>query len=249
MLIMNGKKSKNFISVVLPVYNSSLFIERNIKKLINFLSDVADEWEIIAVNDGSTDSTDSILHNLAKRQKNLIIAGRAEQKGKGFSVREGVLQARGDFIFFIDADLPYELKVLESMMLFLKEEYDVVIVNRALRESFAKNKANLFRRAASRVFRLMVYLITRLRIKDTQAGLKGFRREAAHRIFPLLITEGFAFDIEILLLAKHMKLKIKEVPAILDDSGISSINLIKESFRMAYDLFRIVRRHKISIND
>ncbi|MBI5045984.1 MAG: glycosyltransferase [Candidatus Niyogibacteria bacterium] len=242
---MDDKKNKNFISVVVPAYNSALFIEYSIKKLINFLSGVTDKWEIIAVNDGSTDSTDSILRNLAKQRNNLIIAGRTEQKGKGFSVKEGVLRAKGDFIFFIDADLPYELKVLENMMFFLKEEYDVVIVSRVLPGSFARNKANLFRRMASRVFRIVIYLLTRLRIKDTQAGFKGFRRGAAERIFPSLTTSGFAFDIEILLLAKNMGLKIKEVPAILDGGGISSINLARESFRMVYDLIRIVRRHKI----
>ncbi len=226
------------ISLIIPVYNEEKIINKTLEKLRGFLKKEKEDWEILIVSDGSTDNTLKILREYP--QKFFRIISYKNNKGKGFAIKKGVKEAKGDYICFIDSDLAYSFENLKNLLFYLKE-FDIVIGSRNLETDNHKSISAL-RRIFGKGFSIISNIILGYNIKDTQCGLKAFRKDIAKVLFSKQTLTGWSFDTEILYLAKKKSYKIKQVKAVvLEGYGTkdSKINFLKDPIKMFLDLLRI----------
>lgn len=221
------------LSVILPIYNASPWIEAKLVSLGNYLDTISLTSEIIAVDDGSSDDTSKKLHNLPKVRA--IISDK--NLGKFGAISLGMKEAKGRCKLFTDCDLPYELQAIGYIAsLILNRNFHIVTGDRTLPGSKSLNDVSNIRSLASRSFSLLVRLLVTGGLFDTQCGLKGFRNDVADAIFPLVQEKGFAGDLEVLYIALKYNLEIKRIPVRLIHNETSSIKLLKHSAEMALSL-------------
>ncbi len=227
------------LSLVIPAYNERAVILETAKTAIAVMSEKYAEWELIFVNDGSTDDTLRLLQKI--ENENVHIISYAQNRGKGYAVREGVLAAKGDLIFYTDADLAYGLDVIGTAAAILENtEADIAAGSRKLdREAYKKYPP--VRRLLSHCFALGSRVISGMNY-DTQCGLKGFKREAALAVFSRCEEERFAFDFEIMLTSEILGLNVAEIPVRIVNHRESKIRIMRDSIRMARDVLRIKKR-------
>lgn len=218
------------ISVIIPAFNEEKNIKNTIFTLDKLLYENFTDYEIIVVNDGSNDRTKHILNEIFL---NIHIINLNENHGKGYAIKQGIKYAGGDYIIFTDADLAYDVKNIKLFEDKLKKS-DIVIGVRNIK----KDCYSLKRRLYSNAFGYVTSLMLNEKI-DTQCGIKGFRKHCAKRIFPHIKTDGFAFDFEILYLAKKMKFSIDKINVVMNRQEKSSINFIKDPFFMLTDVLRV----------
>ena len=231
--------SSESISVVVPCFNEEKAIRQNLNNVFNYLNSRFSFFELIAVNDGSQDQT---LEELKKLQVSipLIIINNKINGGKGKAVKDGVLASKNEVIMFLDADLAIPIEELEKFLPELKNGYDIAIASRFVPGVKILKPVLWYRQRMERVFRIMRLVILNDRaIKDTQCGFKVFTRQAALKIFALAKINRFAFDAEIVFLAKKFGYKTKELPITLQNPQNSHIKIISDSLNMAADLIRI----------
>lgn len=232
------------LSVVIPAYNESAVIATSLRRILSYL-DTLDGGELIVVDDGSSDGTPEIVREIAERNPQLRLLVNERNRGKGFSVRNGVLAAQGDHVLYTDADLVFPIEGVEPFVEALKAGADVAIASRSHERSlFAlhpRHFSYIHRRyLVGRVFIRIVRALLDLPVTDTQAGFKCMRREAAREIFSRLTISSFAFDVEAIYIAHLRRLQIAELPVYFHYTGEqSSVQLAKDSFRMLRALFRI----------
>jgi len=224
------------ISVVIPAYNESKRIKRTLLQIEQYLSKHKAKYEIIVIDDGSTDDTVKVVKSL--KIKNLKILINRKNMGKGGSVRKGMLNSRGEYVLFSDADLSTPIEELDKLLRHIKK-YDIVIGSRALSGSNIKQHQPALREIIGKTFNFLVRFFTGLKIKDTQCGFKLFKGEATKEIFQKQKTRGFSFDVEVLYLAKRMRYSIKEVPITWINSPQSKVSAVKDSIKMLLDIIRI----------
>ncbi len=232
------KKARS-ISIIVPCYNEEKIVYQNLLKIINYLKNHFDSFEIIAVNDGSTDKT---LNELKKLQSvfPIRILNFERNEGKGRAVKEGILMSEKEIVGFIDADLPVSIEELEKFLIEIENGYDVVVASRFLPQSKVAIPVKWYRRLMEKAFRILRFLIlNEYEIKDTQCGFKVFKKEVAKKIFFLSRIKRFAFEAEIILIAKELGYKIKEVPIILKNPQTSHVKLWKDPPNMFLDLIKI----------
>jgi dolichyl-phosphate beta-glucosyltransferase len=191
------------LSVVIPVYNEERRIKDSLDKINKYLKNK--NYEIIVVDDGSTDKTREIVQKF----KNIIITKKRKNKGKGYSVKQGMLMAKGEYVLFLDADLSTPIEELGEFLKLIKK-YDVVIGSRAIKGS--KVKTSWYRKLLGRIGNFFISILAVKNIKDTQCGFKLFRKEAAKKIFEKQTINGWGFDFEILHIAQKLGFSIKEQP-------------------------------------
>jgi dolichyl-phosphate beta-glucosyltransferase len=231
------------LSLVIPAYNEADRLPATIRRiekhrrLWNFSSEI-----IIAV-EPSEDETLALAESAAKKVPQLVVLTHHEKRGKGFAVRSGMLRARGDFIFFTDADLSTPLEDLDaSLQRFRKDRsIQVIVGNRQHPETRILVHQNPGREWMGKVFNRFAQTMTGLRIRDTQCGFKGFRHRAAKEIFGRQRIDGFSFDVEVLLLARAMGFSTVEVPVHWTNSAASRVRVLRDSVVMLSDLFRVRR--------
>jgi glycosyltransferase involved in cell wall biosynthesis len=227
------------ISVVVPCYNEEKTIQKNLTKIFNYLNEHWEDFEVIVVNDGSTDGT---LKEIKKVQEKLPLRliDNPTNKGKGGVVKQGVLESSGELVMFLDADLGIPIEELEKFAPEIERGYDIVIASRFVPGLRIIRPVPWHRKIMEKVFRLLRLIILNDRnVKDTQCGFKVFQREAAMKIFPYLTVERFAFDAELIYLANQRHLKIKEIPISLQNPPNSHIRLFRDPLNMTLDLLRI----------
>lgn len=227
------------ISIVIPVYNEAGRILPSLKALGEFCRDRFDRFEIICVDDGSSDNTWEILSGLIDMP--FVKPFRlAENRGKGFAIRQGMRHAGGRLLFFTDADLPYRLEALVAAMnAFHQKGCDLVAGARELSDPTQHLKVGQSRSFASRVFSALVTRLFDLEVRDTQCGFKGFSRAAAQHIFTRLKISGYAFDVEVFIIARRLKLNVCRIPVTLVEQAGSKIRLTKDPIVMLFDLMRL----------
>lgn len=231
-------------SIIVPCYNAAQFIEASLARLLRFVSEAEDDLgpcEIIVIDDGSTDETSKIV---ASTFPEIALLTWESNRGKGAAVRAGMLESKGRYRFFIDADIPFDLSAFFTMMRYLRDkEFDLCIGRRDTEnvEEFAH--PNFVRRLASRVFTFVIARVVVTGVSDTQCGMKGFRANAAQYLFGQSHTRGFAFDVEILYLAYKSDLDIKRVPVRLTSSDHSSVSTFREAPRMLFEVLLIPFRY------
>ena len=190
-----------------------------------------------------TDGTREIATAAAARQPNLHILANPEHRGKGFAVRTGMLAATGEYIFYMDADLSVPLRDVDRFVEYLRThpEADVLLGNRQHPESKIVLEQSWLRRRMGQTFNLILRQLALAGVQDTQCGFKGFRRPAANAIFSRQRLDGFAFDVEVLLLARKLGLTVVDLPVEWRNSPESKVHMIRDSVRMLVDAIRIRR--------
>ncbi len=227
-------------SIIIPAYNESQRIGATLEKIIAYIRQQRWQAEIIVVNDGSTDNTVEIVKGFAAGAPMIRIVENPGNRGKGFSVRNGMLHASGDILLFSDADL--SAPIYEAKKLFEAIESgaaDVAIGSRWLARSLQTERQPIHREVLGRAYNVALKVVLGLHYKDTQCGFKAFTRAAAHAIFPSLKIERWGFDPEILFLAGRMKLKVVEIPVEWAHDGRSKINPVVDGIRMLGEMVRI----------
>lgn len=235
--------SEIFLSVVVPAYNEERNILETIRRVEAYMSHQCFGWELIIVNDGSTDRTDPRVRARLKESPNPSVhfLTSSANKGKGASARRGILEARGTYILLTDADLSSPIKESAKLIRALEEGYDIAIGSRAVREKGADVQQSRKRWLSGRIFNGLVRRIALKGFRDTQCGFKAFRHDAAKALFSKQTLDGFAFDVEILCLARKNGYKVKEVPVMWKEGSDSRVNLLKDSRAMLGDLFYLRR--------
>ncbi|MBN2459180.1 glycosyltransferase family 2 protein [Candidatus Woesearchaeota archaeon] len=222
------------ISVVIPAYNEEKRLEKTLVKVIRFCKRKFKNYEIIVVNDCSKDKTASIAFGYKKEGVRLI--SNKANKGKGYSVKNGIMHAKYPLVLFSDSDLATPIDELTKFLDYIKQGFDVVIASRRMKQSNVKTKQPFFRQLLGKTFPLLVNIIALPDFKDTQCGFKLFKTSLAKKIVKLQTFERFSFDVELLFIAKKMGAKIKEAPVTWIDQEGSKVHPIKDSYRMLRDL-------------
>jgi dolichyl-phosphate beta-glucosyltransferase len=228
------------LSVVVPAYNEAGKIGRDLEVLYHYLAHQAYRSEVLVVDDGSADRTQEVAAALQGRYAGLQVIRYAQNRGKGYAVKTGVLAARGTYVLFVDAGncVPYD--EIEKALVILCGGKDVAIGSRALARSQLLERQSWVRRVGSRVFGLVVHHLMGIApIRDTQCGFKMYRQEAARAIFSLSRIDGFMFDVEAILNAKRLGLSLQEFPVAWRNDPDSRFHPLTMSWGLIWQLTRI----------
>ncbi len=226
-------------SIVIPAYNEGRRIGRTLEKLLAYVADHAWDAEIIIVNDGSRDNTVDIIRRYAEKSPALKLVENPGNRGKGYSVRNGMSHAQGDVMLFSDADLSAPIEESGKLFEQIHSGADVAIGSRWLRPELQTQKQSLHRQIFGRVFNLALRVVLGLRFKDTQCGFKAFSRRAVDSIFPLQRIERWGFDPEVIFLAERNGLKVVEVPVQWAHERGGSIHPVRDGLRMLLEIFKV----------
>jgi glycosyltransferase involved in cell wall biosynthesis len=226
------------LSIVVPSYNEEARLPDTLEKISRYIREQRPNTEVIVVDDGSTDATAAVAEKFRGTIANLRVLSNGVNRGKGFSVRHGSLEALGDVVLFTDADLSAPIEEAKKLLAAL-ESHDVAIGSRALDRRLIETHQSAFREFAGILFNKIVRIILRLPFVDTQCGFKAFRREPCHIIFEQQTIERFGFDPELLYLARHHGLSTVEVPVRWAHSPATKVSMFRDSVQMFVDVFVI----------
>ncbi|VAW16047.1 hypothetical protein MNBD_BACTEROID05-1105 [hydrothermal vent metagenome] len=227
------------LSVIIPAYNEQEMIGSTIEEVGLFLKKNFPSYEIIVVDDGSTDNTKDIVSKVSNYHSSIKLISHYPNKGKGISVKEGIMQSKCDYVLFSDADLSTPIDEILKFMPFFDQGADVVIGSRALKESDLIKSQGIIRQNMGRFFNVLVQSLVLKGIKDTQCGFKCFKRSVARDVFSRQILSGFSFDAEILFIADDLNYVIKEVPVKWINREASRVSVVRDSLKMVRELFVI----------
>jgi len=228
------------MSIVIPAYNEEKRIEGSLSETCAYMNDFGMEYEIIVVDDGSSDGTGRIVGRIAKDVRNVRLVRYEKNRGKGHALRTGVLVTKGDFVLVMDADLSTPMDELGKLMPYLAEgEFDVAIGSRALALSDIIRKQPWWRRGMGKMFNRIVKVLVIGDFSDTQCGFKLFRGGVARNLFGEAKIDRFAYDVEILARARKKGYGIREVPIRWINSPESKVDPVKDSLQMLADLVKI----------
>ncbi len=232
-------KTTPFLSVIIPCYDEEKLIEDTLDTVTAYLSKKGYSHEIIVVDDGSRDDTVGIVGRFAEKCTRVKLLENGRNRGKGFSVRMGVLSASGEFVCFSDADLSTPIEEVEKLLHWIRRGFDIAIGSRGLKDSQVELHQPWWREMMGRTFNLFVRIMAVRGIKDTQCGFKCFRASVAADLFSRQMLDGFSFDVENLFIARKLGFSIKEVPIRWINRVESKVNPVTSSLQMLRDLFRI----------
>lgn len=226
-------------SIVIPAYNESARLGLTLEKIMACIADSQWDAEIVVVNDGSRDNTADIARSFAERFPQISVIENPGNRGKGYSVRNGMLHTTGRVLLFSDADLSSPLEEAARLFSAIQAGADVAIGSRWLDADLQTRKQPLYRQLFGRIFNLVLRVVLGLKFKDTQCGFKAFTREAALAIFPLQRIERWGFDPELLFLSRKMGFSAVEVPVRWAHSSGTRLHPLRDGFRMFCDVLQI----------
>lgn len=226
-------------SIVIPAYNESARLGASLEKVLSYVHSQKWNAEVIVVNDGSRDNSADIVRSFAAKDPILRLVENPGNRGKGYSVRHGMLNAKGEILLFSDADLSSPIEEAPKLLKALESGADIAIGSRWLRAETQTQRQPLHRQVFGRIFNLLLRLTLGLQFKDTQCGFKAFKRAAAQAIFPLQKIERWGFDPEVLFLARKLGFKVQEIPVAWGHSGGTRINPLVDGSRMFLEMLRI----------
>jgi glycosyltransferase involved in cell wall biosynthesis len=226
-------------SIVIPAYNEGARIGATLDRVLAHIQHSRWDAEVLVVNDGSTDDTAQIVQRYASNSPSLRLLENPGNRGKGYSVRTGVLHASGEVILFTDADLSSPIEEAEKLFAALAAGADVAMGSRWLRTELQTQRQPLHRQLFGRIFNLALRVILGLRYRDTQCGFKAFTRRVAQSVFPLQHIERWGFDPEILYLARKFGYNVQEVPVHWAHREGTRINPLRDGIRMFFEILRI----------
>jgi dolichyl-phosphate beta-glucosyltransferase len=238
------------LSVIIPTYNSASFILETLKELTKYLDNTGWDYELLFVDDGSRDETVAILEEKCSAQPRVRLLQNGKNRGKGYAVRKGMQEAQGEYLIFTDADLAYPPTEIGKILEALQEGADLAIATRVDPASRFVMSPEFFsylytRHVGSRLFNWLARKTLDLPLFDTQAGLKGFKREAKEIIFRRQTLSGFTFDVEILFVAHKHGLLIREVPVFFQYfTEATTISFLTQALKSFNDLISIRKKDK-----
>ncbi len=225
------------VSIVIPAYNEDKRLETSLVKIIKFCESKLDKYEIIIVDDGSTDNTFTVAEKFTSNR--VILLKNKINRGKGYSVKRGILKAKYPLVLFSDSDLATPINELIKFLDFINDGYDVVIASRNIKGAKIITKQPKYRQWLGKIFSILVRIITLPAFKDTQCGFKLFKTAKAKKIVQYQTLDRFSFDVELLYIAKKMNCKIKEAPVTWTDKRGTTVRLWKDTTKMLKDIIII----------
>jgi dolichyl-phosphate beta-glucosyltransferase len=226
-------------SIVIPAYNESARLGGTLDKVLAYVHSRGWNAEVIVVNDGSRDNTEQIARQFAGKDPIVRVVNNPGNRGKGFSVRNGMLHARGQIVLFSDADLSSPIEESSKLIAALDAGADIAIGSRWLRAETQTQRQPLHRQIFGRIFNLLLRITLGLQFKDTQCGFKAFKQHTVQAIFPLQKIERWGFDPEILFLARKFGFRVEEIPVAWGHSGGTRINPLIDGSRMFMEMLHI----------
>lgn len=224
------------VSLIIPTYNEAIIIENTIKTALTFLESSFSDYELIISDDGSTDKTEQLAKSI--NNPRLRVVGHKPNKGKGCAVREGMLAALGEIVVYTDADLAYGIEAVGELVKKLEDEgTEIAIGSRKLHPEGFEDYP-LIRLVASKLFSFLTGLLAGFHY-DTQCGLKAFSAKSAKLVFSKCRTDGFAFDFEVMMLAKGLKLSVTQLPVKIINHRASKVQVLRDSIKMFGDIIGI----------
>jgi glycosyltransferase involved in cell wall biosynthesis len=243
---MAGLSEPQF-SFILPAYNEALRLPQTLGLLREFFGGPAwsaRSYEVLIVVEHSTDGTLDLAREATAEQANFHVIDNRIHRGKGYAVRSGMRQARGAISFYMDADLSVPLEEIETFIAHFEANpgHQVLLGSRQHPASRIERRQSLLRQSMGKIFNRILRSLSLLPFRDTQCGFKAFRAEAAREIFALQTLDGFAFDVEVLLLAQTLGYRITELPVRWLNSPESKVRILRDSFGMLLDAITVRRR-------
>ncbi len=238
------EKSSLYLSIVIPAYNEASRLSCTLQTVRDYLKERFERFEIIVVNDGSADETQAIASDYAQNAPDIRVLGYNVNRGKGYAVRTGMLAAEGDAVLFSDADLATPIEETERLLKHLSDGYDIVIASRAVPGAELVVHQPFYREMGGRVFNRIVQFFLVPGIWDTQCGFKLFRKDVVLPVFGICEDESFAFDLEVLYVARKLGFSIAEVPVRWRHVEGSKVRVVREAFRALATMYRVRKRHR-----
>src|SRR5947209_16790561 len=226
-------------SIIIPAYNESARLGATLDHVLGYVSRQGWDAEIIVVNDGSRDQTPDLVRARSQEHPNLRLLDNPGNRGKGYSVRNGMLNANGDLLLFSDADLSSPIEEAGKQLQAVTAGADVAIGSRWLNDDLQTERQSLSRQLFGRVFNLILRVVLGLRFKDTQCGFKAFTRTAAKNIFPRQRIERWGFDPEIIFIAQKLGYCVAEIAVSWAHNDNSTISPLRDGTRMFLEVLKV----------
>jgi dolichyl-phosphate beta-glucosyltransferase len=226
------------VSIVVPAYNEERRLGATLSGWLEFLTAQPYTFELIVVDDGSRDNTAALVQDVSRRSPAVKLHQLEPNRGKGAAVREGVMQSQGRYVFYVDADMNVAPTYLTPGLSLLQGGYDVVVGTRRLQE-YIRTERNVGRVVAGALYQVVRRAVTLPSIRDTQCGFKGFTHDLAQRIFAVTTVSSFAFDVEVLFLARKFHARITEMPVSVVYRPGSTVKWRRQLLPALVDIVRI----------
>jgi len=233
-----------YLSIVIPVYNEAGRIGSGLEQVIDYAGQRTFNSELIVVDDGSSDDTAEIAGQVVAKRLPLRILRNPTNQGKGYSVRRGVLAAAGRYVGFVDADMSTPISEADKLLAALEEGAEVAIGSRAVPGALVEQHQPWWREKAGKLFGLFTHLVLLPDIYDSQCGFKFFTRGAAREIFSRQKVFGWAFDAELLYIARRLGYTIAQIPVRWIDDPETKVKILRDGPRMLADILRIRALHQ-----
>ena len=226
-------------SIIIPAYNESERLAVSLPKVLDYLDRLGAPAEIVVVNDGSSDDTAEVVRRFARLHPEVRLVENPGNRGKGYSVRNGMLAATGDVLLFTDADLSSPITEAGKLFEAIEQGVDVAIGSRWLRAELQTERQPWHRQLYGRLFNLALRITLGLNYRDTQCGFKAFTRAAAQTVFPRQRVERWGFDPELLFLANKFNLRTVEVPVAWAHDHRSKISPVRDGLKMGVEMLSV----------
>lgn len=225
-----------YLSVVIPAFNESARIPATLTEVVACIREHGWDAEVIVVDDGSRDNTAQVVLDFAENAPEVRLMQNQVNRGKGYSVRSGVLAAFGEVVMFTDADLSAPMNEAERLFKAIADGADIAIGSRWLERSRQTHRQPLYRQVLGRCFNAVTRAVMNLPFADTQCGFKAFTRQAAQTVFQLQTIERWGFDPEILFIALKRGYRVDEVPVSWAHDARSKVSYLRDGLRMLQDI-------------
>lgn len=226
-----------FLTIIIPAYNEENRLPSTLEQVFHFLKKQSYTYEVVVIENGSTDKTFEVAQRFAERHQHLRVIHN-EQRGKGRAVFQGVREARGEYLFICDADLSMPIEEISKFLPPVLKDFDIAIGSREAPGAVRYNEP-YYRHLTGRVFNMLIRLMVLPKLQDTQCGFKCLRAEVARDIFPLQTLTGWAFDVELLYIAHLHSYRILEIPIDWYFNADSKVRVLRDAWRMFMDLLVI----------
>ena len=223
------------LSIVIPAFNEEKRLPGTLERIAGYINASGRTTEVLVVDDGSVDGTAGVAESFREKLPDLRVISNGRNRGKGYSVRHGFTESRGEIVLFTDADLSAPIEEADKLLAKM-DGYEVAIGSRAVNRELIEVHESKFRELAGIIFNRIVRLVLRLPFVDTQCGFKAFRREKCGIIFEQQTIERFGFDPELLYLARHHGLRTAEVAVRWAHSPATKVNMLRDSVQMFLDV-------------
>jgi len=236
---MSSTFSRPFLSIIVPAYNEEERLVASLGKITSYLDAAGIDAEILVVDDGSKDRTAELAAKALLGRRGRVVRN-GDNRGKGYSVRHGVLEARGRFVLLTDADLSTPIDEHAKLAAVIRDrDLDVVIGSRALPDSDVQVRQGWLRQTMGRSFNTIIRAVTGLPYRDTQCGFKLMDRERVKPLFDKMVVNRFAFDVELLFLCARFGLSVADVPVIWRNATGSKVSVFGDPLNMIADVLRV----------